>query len=64
MHSYVVVSSIYFDELRTVSLLKASRKFLKPIWPFQKFKKIRELVSRLAFLFKPNKISVLAFVRN
>ena len=61
--SDLVFSSIYLDELRTVSLLKAPRKVLKPVRPFQKFKKISDSVSQLALLFKPNKISVVAFVR-
>jgi len=63
VRSEVVISSTYYNELKTMPLLKACRKLLKPVWPFQKAKKIRESISRLTFLFKPYKVSVVKFAR-
>lgn len=53
----------FASDLAQMSMPKAFRKLIKPIWPFQRIRKFRENISRLRFLNRSYKVSIVIGVK-
>ena len=58
-----VISNNYLQEIRQMPFDKCCRKLLKPLWPLQRPSKYRESISRLSYLFRNYRVSVVATIK-
>jgi len=59
-HAETVVCGSFLEEFQRMSFFKKIRVILRPLWILSKWSKYRSKVSRLQYLFKPYKVSVIA----